>query len=57
MLYENIMKKQIKSLSPQEICMKYIFYMIYMKIHKKTLQHQIKMINSQITKNLIVIKI
>ena len=34
-----------------------IFYMIYMKIHKKTLQHQIKMINLQITKNLILIKI
>ena len=34
-----------------------IFYMIYMKIHKTILQHQIKMINPQITKNFILIKI
>ena len=56
-LQKNIMQELLKSLSPQEICMKLIFYMIYMKIHKKILQHSIKMINPQITNNPILIKI
>ena len=47
----------IQKLSPQEIYMKLFFYKIYMKIHKKILQHSIKMINLQITKNPILIKI
>ena len=56
-LQKNLMQELLKSLSPQEICMKLIFYMIYMKIHKKILQHLIKMINPQITNNPILIKI
>ena len=55
MLYNNIMQKQFKSANPQEIRMKLISYMIYMKIHKTILQHHIKMNNPQITKNLILL--
>ena len=47
----------IQKSSPQEICMKLIFYMIYMKIHRTILQHSIKIINPHIAKNHILIKI
>ena len=47
----------IQKLNLQEIFMKLIFYMIYMKIHKKILHHPMKIINPQITKNPILIKI
>ena len=51
---QKYLQKKFNILSLQEIYMK---YMIYMKIHKTILQHHTKMINPQITKNLILIKI
>ena len=57
MLYRNTMLKLFISLSAQEICMKLILYMIYVKIHKRILHHPMKMMNSKITKNTILIKI
>ena len=42
MLYRNIMLRLFKSLSLQEICMKLILYMIYMKIHKTILHYPMK---------------
>ena len=58
-LYRNrsIMLRPFKSLSLHEISMKLILYMIYMKIHKTILHHPMKMMNSKIAKNSILIKI
>ena len=47
----------IQNLSPQEICMKLIMYMIYMKIQNTILHHPMKMMNFKSAKNIILIKI
>ena len=57
MLYKSTMQKLFKSSNLQEFCMKYILYLIYMKIHKTVLHYVMKMINPHIAKNPILIKL